>query len=238
MSAPRRNHNAFWALHEQGTYAVPDAFPLEQIDPRDAMLFLCLLRQQKAARVNPFSARMGDLLECSGLSRPTLIDARNHLCQLKLVTAEEKRGAKGVWTFEMLNPATGGALLKPERVVWADLSEWAVTEFYKRLRPETRALYDCPACRRTGTLDIDMRPERRGRWNCRKCPKYGSLVNAYKHAYRVDYTTAGVMTRALLQEIIEAEKQPRVAHPAQPLPAQPVQPVTAPLVMDPFRVQP
>jgi ribosomal protein L37AE/L43A len=237
MRTPRRNHNVYWALNEQGTVALPDAIPLALMKPATVKLYLVLLRHQKAARKNPFTAHSGELVLEANISPNSLTAARNELIELHhLIAAVDKPGEKGKWEYELLNPLTGGALLRPEQVVWADLSDWSVLEFFRRLRPDTRGMYDCPACKRAGELKIDMRPEKRGRWGCDKCGKYGGFPNAYKHAYGVDYPTASLSTRGLLQEIIAAEKaRPQSEHPARPLPARPTQPVAAPPVVEQYR---
>ena len=216
---PRRTHNAFWALHEHGTVALPDAIPLEKMKPSTLALYVCLLRHQKMARSNPFTAHSGDLLLEANIAPNTLTAARDQLITLGLLLAADKPGEKGKWLYELRNPSTGGALPAHEQVRFADLSDWAVLEFYRRLRPDTSGAYDCPACRSAGELKIDMRPgDKRGRWSCGKCDKYGGFANAYKHAYGVPYPTATLMTRSLLLEILDTEKQranPRPKHPAR-----------------------
>jgi ribosomal protein L37AE/L43A len=210
---PRRNHNAYWALHEQGTVALPDAIPLDKMNPAAVKLYLCLLRQQKMARANPFTAHSGDLVLDANISPNALTAARNQLSTLGLIVTTDKPGEKGQWLYELRHPVTSAALPAHEQVRFADLSDWAIGQFYARLRPGTRDPYDCPACGREG-IKIDMRPgDTRGRWSCKGCGKYGGFANAYKHAYKIDYPTATLMTRSLLLEILDAEKQPaRPAH--------------------------
>jgi hypothetical protein len=217
-------------LHEQGTIALPDTLP--KMKPSTLALFYHLLRHQKTARSNSFKAGTRELLKASGLSDKTLKTARDELKMQGLIVAEDT-GKKGMWTYELRNPATGAAMPNPRgRVKFADLSDSAVLAFYRRIGFEVRhGAIDCPACKREGQalITLNRGDEEHGRWSCGKCDKFGGLIHAYLRVYPMGWPQATIGTNALLQEI-DSE-----AYPARP--AKPAY-VTHPPVVEQWPVEP
>lgn len=209
----RRHHNAYWELESLGSVALLDVIPLDRMRLSAQSLYLHLLRWAKRAKVNPFPAYTGDLLLETGLSRETLIQARNELSALGLIQAEEKTGKRGVWFYELRNPVTGGPLPNRDRVIYADVSNWVAMEFYRRIVPDGRSsngIFDCPSCKRIGTMRVTVDrgdEERHGTWNCRKCHRYGGFQGCYAMVNNCDRQTATRGVRAMLQALISEEQE-------------------------------
>jgi transcription elongation factor Elf1 len=221
----RRHHNPYWELETLGSVALLDVIPLDKMKPTAVMLYLHLLRWQKRAGVNPFPVYTGDLLMDSGMSRETLTQARKELSSpaLGLIQAQES-GKRGIWSYTLCNPVTGGSLPNREQVIYADVSDWVAMEFYRRVVPGGRfskGSFDCPRCRRAGTMHVTVDSgdkDRHGKWSCRKCGRYGGFQYCYRLVHNFDRGTATRAVRALLQELTDEEqaRQRKEMEPAEP----------------------
>lgn len=215
----RLHHNAFWELETLGSVALPDVIPLDRMKLSAQSLYLHLLRWAKRAGSQPFPAYTGDLLLDSGLSRETLAQARRELCDLGLIQAKEKSGERGVWLYELRNPVTGGPLPNRERVVFAEVSNGVALAFYRRLTPRGQSgiggAFDCPCCKRTSTVQVNIDSdddERHGTWSCRKCRRYGGFQAWYRAVHNCDRQTATRGVRAMLQALIAEEQTATAEH--------------------------
>jgi hypothetical protein len=206
----RRHHNPYWELETLGSVALLDVIPLDRMKHSGTILYLHLLRWAKRAKANPFPAYTGDLLLDTGMSRNSLTQAREELVALGLIRAEEKPGSRGVWSYELRNPVTGGALPNRERVVYSEVSDWVALEFYRRLilggQSESGA-FACPACARAGTVHVTLSrgTAKHGRWVCRKCHRYGGFREWYAMVHGCDRQMATRGVRAMLQSLSDEE---------------------------------
>jgi hypothetical protein len=214
----RRHRNAYWELETLGSVALLDVIPLDKMELTTLLLYLHLLRWEKRAGVNPFPAYTGDLLLETGLSKNTLTQARNELSDLGLIQAQEQPGKKkGVWSYELRNPVTGGPLPNRGRVVYSETSNWVALEFYRRVVPggqSSNGAFDCPWCRRTGSMRVVAETgnkNRHGTWSCDKCHRHGGFQKLYMKVNDCDYQWASHGVRNMLQALVGEEQLPATA---------------------------
>jgi hypothetical protein len=210
----RTHHNAFWELETLPTTSHPDLLHtlLAKMKATSVVLYLYLLGMMKKQKRSTVKIHTKDVLSSTGLHRETWAKAREELTKNKLVECVELT-KKGLWQYQVLNPATGGSLPSRDNVDFAALSDRVVMMFYRRLLPpnsESNGRFFCPFgthARPAFKVLLDAGSDEHGTWNCGKCHTFGGLVDFYRRLKDISRAEANRSVRAMLQTLIQEEAQ-------------------------------
>lgn len=191
------------------------------LKPSSLAVYLLVLTQARANNYRLVRVKTSELLDATGLDPKTLRGAREQLKSFRLVVSNET-SERGVWEYELLNPATSGTLPDRDNVDFASISDWVASGFYHRLMPERwdmeRGKFWCPFETHTKAsfqVHLDGGGDKHGRWNCSLCGKdekgksrgeHGGFVQFVQRFKKVNLGTAHRITRTTLQNLIDEER--------------------------------
>ena len=221
------HYNSFCELEDLDTIAVPSILlemtrGSEGLKHTSIVVFLYLVQAAAEYGGSVVRVHTKEILETTGLHRETLALARKQLEEFNLVTSTET-GAKGIWQYELLSPATGAALPERSSVNFANVSDWVALEFYRGLLPDRWdsehekfwcpfAIHSYPSFR----VNLARGTNKHGTWKCSKCGKdskgkshgdYGGFVRFYEEMHNVEPSVANWRVQVILQSLISKEKR-------------------------------
>jgi hypothetical protein len=156
------------------------------------------------------------------LSRETVTKARKELEAFNLVASKET-DSKGVWEYELLDPATGAAIPNRSSVDYAKVSDWVAMEFYRHLLPDRwDSKYEkfwCPFANHSHPsfrVHTARGTKKHGTWSCNQCGRdskgkrrgdYGGFIDLYERMHNVERNIATWRVQVIMQSLMSQEKR-------------------------------